>query len=78
MNSAFQRAYRATGRASGFFVTLLFYSDHAKCFLLFPRQALEGNINLAQFGPVVLLSRDSHLRHLIEITVTRAGFVCRK
>ena len=51
MNSALQRTYRAAGRASGFFVTLLFYSDHAKGFLLFPRQALEGDIKLAQFGP---------------------------
>ena len=59
MNSAFQRAYCAAGRASGLFVTLLFYSDHAKSLLLFPRQALEGDIKLAQFGPVVLLSRDS-------------------
>ena len=69
VNSALQCAYRAAGRASGFFVTLLFYSDHTKGFFLFPRQALEGDVKLAQFGPVVLRSRDSHLRHLVEITV---------
>ena len=69
MNSAFQRAYRSAGRASGFFVTLLFDSDHTKGFFLFPRQALEGDVKLAQFGPVVLRSRDSYLRHLVEIIV---------
>ena len=56
------------------FVTLLFYSDHAKSLLLFPRQALEGDIKLAQFGPVVLLSRDFHLRHLIEIAGPAPAF----
>ena len=48
MNSALQRAYRAAGRASSFFVTLLFNSYHTKGFYLFPRQASEGDVKLAQ------------------------------
>ena len=69
VNSALQCADRAAGRASSFFVTLLFDSDHTKGFFLVPRQALEGDVKLAQFGPVVLRSRDTHLRYLVEVTV---------
>ena len=71
VNSALQCAYRASGRARSFFVTLLFNSYHTKGFFLFSRQALEGDVKLAQFGPVVLRSRDTHLRHFVEIAVSR-------
>ena len=78
VNTALQCAYRAAGRVSSFFVTLLFDSCHPKGCFLFLRQALEGEVKLAQFDPVVLRSRDSHLLHFVEIIVTRAGFARRK
>ena len=77
VNSALQCAYRASGRARSFFVTLLFDSYHTKGFFLFSRQALEGDVKLAQFGSVVLRSRDTHLRHCRD-RYTRAGFARRK
>ena len=54
VNTAFQSAYRAAGRLSGFLITLLLKPDQMKGVFLFLWQALIGDVELANTGAFLL------------------------